>query len=89
MVVLLAMTGEAEAGNHHSRAQARGYPGARRSRAAVPADDTWHNPSTWPAWRQLLPHVLVTTDAHRNLTGVEEEWFLELIVTWSGAPSPP
>jgi hypothetical protein len=42
-------------------------------RAAVPADDPWRNPPAWPAWRQLLPHVLVTTDPHRNLTGVEED----------------
>jgi DNA-binding SARP family transcriptional activator len=45
--------------------------------AAVP-DKPWDNPPAWPAWRQLLPHVLVTTDPHRNLTGVEEDvaWLL-------------
>jgi tetratricopeptide (TPR) repeat protein len=42
-------------------------------RAAVPAEDPWNNPPAWPAWRQLLPHVLVATDPHRNLTGVEED----------------
>ena len=41
-------------------------------RGAVP-DDPWDNPPTWLAWRQLLPHVLVTTDPHRTLTGVEED----------------
>jgi hypothetical protein len=41
-------------------------------RAAVP-DAPWQNPAAWPAWRQLLPHVLVATDPHRTLTGVEED----------------
>ncbi len=35
-------------------------------RHAVPADP-WNNPGSWPAWRQLLPHVLAVTDpAHRT-----------------------
>jgi tetratricopeptide (TPR) repeat protein len=49
----------------------------RLLRAAVPAeDDRWDNP---PAWRQLLPHILITTDPHRTLTGVEEDvaWLLD------------
>ena len=47
-------------------------------RAAVPADP-WENPPAWPAWRQLLPHVLVATDAHRLLRGAEEDvaWLLQ------------
>jgi tetratricopeptide (TPR) repeat protein len=51
----------------------------RLLRAAVPADDPWDNPPAWPAWRQLLPHVLVATDPHRTLTGVEEDvaWLLD------------
>jgi tetratricopeptide (TPR) repeat protein len=50
----------------------------RLLRAAVPADDPCGNPQAWPAWRQLLPHVLVATDSHRALTGVEEDvaWLL-------------
>jgi hypothetical protein len=50
----------------------------RLLRAAVPTDDPWENPLTWPAWRPLLPHVLVATDAHRTLTRVEEDvaWLL-------------
>jgi tetratricopeptide (TPR) repeat protein len=46
-------------------------------RAAVP-DAPWNNPAAWPAWRQLLPHVLVATDPHRTLTGVERDvaWLL-------------
>jgi hypothetical protein len=48
-------------------------------RAAVPADTPWENPQVWPAWRQLLPHVLVATDPHRPLTEVEEDvaWLLD------------
>jgi tetratricopeptide (TPR) repeat protein len=51
----------------------------RLLRAAVPADDSRRNPPVWPAWRQFLPHVLVATDTHRHLIGVEEDvaWLLE------------
>ncbi|MBV9013736.1 MAG: tetratricopeptide repeat protein [Pseudonocardiales bacterium] len=51
----------------------------RLLRAVVPVDDPWKNPSTWPPWLQLLPHVLVTTDPHRTLTKVEPEvaWLLD------------
>jgi DNA-binding SARP family transcriptional activator/tetratricopeptide (TPR) repeat protein len=49
----------------------------RLLRAAVP-DDPWDNPPAWPAWRQLIPHVLAAIDPHRNLTGVEKDvaWLL-------------
>ncbi|MBV9011111.1 MAG: tetratricopeptide repeat protein [Pseudonocardiales bacterium] len=33
----------------------------RLLREAVPAEP-WDNPASWPAWRQLLPHVLAVTD---------------------------
>ena len=51
----------------------------RLLRGAVPADGPWDNPPAWPAWRQLLPHVLVATDPHRNLMGVEQDvaWLLD------------
>ncbi|MBV9144159.1 MAG: tetratricopeptide repeat protein [Pseudonocardiales bacterium] len=51
----------------------------RLLRAAAPPDDPWLNPPVWPVWRQLLPHVLVATDPHRTLTGVEEDvaWLLD------------
>jgi tetratricopeptide (TPR) repeat protein len=50
----------------------------RLLRAAVPADDPWKNPPTWPAWRQLVPHILVATDPHRKLIEVDEDvaWLL-------------
>jgi tetratricopeptide (TPR) repeat protein len=61
--------------------------------AAVPADDPWDNPPAWPVWRQLLPHVLVATDPHRNLTGVEEDvaWLLDRAAEYlrtRGEPGP-
>jgi tetratricopeptide (TPR) repeat protein len=64
--------------------------------AAVPADDLWDNPLAWPAWRRLLPHVLVATDPHRTLTGVEEDvaWLLDragwhLLARGEPAPALP
>ena len=45
----------------------------RLLRAAAPANDPWENPLVWPAWRQLLPHVLAVTDPHRTLTRAEED----------------
>jgi tetratricopeptide (TPR) repeat protein len=33
----------------------------RLLREAVPAEP-WDNPASWPAWRQVLPHVLAVTD---------------------------
>jgi Domain of unknown function (DUF4062)/NB-ARC domain/Tetratricopeptide repeat len=46
---------------------------------AVPPEDPWYNPLIWLSWRPLLPHVLVATDPHRALTGVEETvaWLLD------------
>ncbi|HET9255520.1 MAG TPA: FxSxx-COOH system tetratricopeptide repeat protein [Pseudonocardiaceae bacterium] len=46
--------------------------------AAIPTDDPWDNPPVWPAWRQLLPHVLVATDPHRVLIKVNQDlaWLL-------------
>lgn len=50
----------------------------RLLRAGVPHDDSWDNPQVWPAWHQLLPHILAATDSHRTLTGVEQDvaWLL-------------
>jgi len=55
----------------------------RLLRAAVP-EDPWDNPPAWPVWRQLLPHVMVATDPHRNLTGAEQDvaWLLDRAATY-------
>ena len=40
--------------------------------------DPWMNPSAWPLWQALLPHVLVATAAGRPLDAVASEvsWLL-------------
>jgi tetratricopeptide (TPR) repeat protein len=52
-------------------------------RAAVPSDPL-DNPPVWPAWRQLLPHVLAATDPHRTLIATEQEmaWLLHCAATY-------
>jgi DNA-binding SARP family transcriptional activator len=65
----------------------------RLLRAAVPADDPWDSPPAWPAWRQLLPHVLVVTDPDRILTGAEQDvaWLLNRAAKYlhtRGEPTP-
>ncbi|MGH4009661.1 MAG: FxSxx-COOH system tetratricopeptide repeat protein [Pseudonocardiaceae bacterium] len=64
----------------------------RLLRVAVP-DDPWDNTSTWSAWRQLLPHVLVATDPLRVLDMTEEDvaWLLDRAATYlqiRGEPGP-
>jgi hypothetical protein len=39
----------------------------RMLRAAATEDNPWNNPSAWPFWHQLLPHVLAATDPDRPL----------------------
>jgi tetratricopeptide (TPR) repeat protein len=63
----------------------------RLLRAAAPAENPWD--TAWPAWRQLLPHVLVATDPHRDLAGVEEDvaWLLNRAAKYlqsQGEPTP-
>ncbi|WP_448640774.1 FxSxx-COOH system tetratricopeptide repeat protein [Geodermatophilus sp. URMC 63] len=39
--------------------------------------EVWNNPAVWPAWRQLLPHVLALTGATRPMEGIEDDaWWL-------------
>ncbi|MGH3830408.1 MAG: FxSxx-COOH system tetratricopeptide repeat protein [Pseudonocardiaceae bacterium] len=56
----------------------------RLLRAAMPADDPWDNLSTWPLWRQLLPHVLTATDARRTLDPIGDDvgWLLHRAGTY-------
>jgi Tetratricopeptide repeat/NB-ARC domain len=64
----------------------------RLLRGAVPADPA-DNPQVWPAWRRLLPHVLVATAPERTTSGVEEDiaWLLHRAAEYlqtRGEPAP-
>ena len=50
----------------------------RLLRDAVPPDP-WNNAASWPAWRQLLPHVLALTDPARGVEpdGTDIPWLLD------------
>jgi Domain of unknown function (DUF4062)/Tetratricopeptide repeat/NB-ARC domain len=50
----------------------------RLLREVVPADP-WKNPASWPAWRQLLPHVLAVTGPARGADPDSRDipWLLE------------
>ena len=39
---------------------------AQRLLQGVAPINPWNNPASWPAWRQLLPHVLAVTDPARG-----------------------
>ncbi|MGH3770589.1 MAG: FxSxx-COOH system tetratricopeptide repeat protein [Pseudonocardiaceae bacterium] len=59
---------------------------------AVPADP-WNNPASWPAWRQLLPHVLAVTDPARGADPDHNDlpWLLDRAATYlvtRGEPRP-
>jgi hypothetical protein len=47
-------------------------------RGAIPADP-YNDPTSWPTWRQLLPHVLAVTDTSRGLrqAGQDVSWLLD------------
>ncbi|MGH3885719.1 MAG: FxSxx-COOH system tetratricopeptide repeat protein [Pseudonocardiaceae bacterium] len=55
----------------------------RLLRAAVP-DDPWDNPPAWPAWRQLLPHVLVAANGSHALDAAADDvaWLLDRAATY-------
>ena len=52
----------------------------RLLRGAVPADP-WNDPATWPAWRQLLPHVLAVTE-HTDSDSRDVPWLLHRAATF-------
>jgi Tetratricopeptide repeat len=62
----------------------------RLLRAGVP-EDPWNNPSTWPTWRLLLPHVLAVTDPTRPLDTIESDvsWLLDRAGTYLQARGAP
>ena len=55
------------------------HPGGSVAACRGPGRRSVGQSTAWPAWRQLLPHVLVATDPHRTLTGVEQDvaWLLD------------
>jgi Tetratricopeptide repeat/Domain of unknown function (DUF4062)/NB-ARC domain len=65
----------------------------RLLREAVPAEP-WNNPASWPAWRQLLPHVLAVTDPTHPTApedAPEVAWLLDRAATYlhtRGEPRP-
>jgi hypothetical protein len=65
----------------------------RLLRAAVPAEP-WDDPASWPAWRQLLPHVLAVTDPTHPTDPddtLEVTWLLDRAATYlqtRGEPRP-
>lgn len=65
----------------------------RLLRAAVPAEP-WNDPASWPAWRQLLPHVLAVTDPTHPTdpdNAPEAAWLLDRAATYlhtRGEPRP-
>jgi hypothetical protein len=64
----------------HDHAETGGWAAAvvRMLRAAAPPDSC-ANPSVWPRWQQLLPHVLAATDPDRPFDPVGDQvaWLLD------------
>lgn len=59
---------------------------------AVPVDP-WNNPPSWPAWRQLLPHVLAVIEPVRypDPDSPDVPWLLDRAATYlltQGEPRP-
>jgi DNA-binding SARP family transcriptional activator/tetratricopeptide (TPR) repeat protein len=73
--------------------QQQGLPNlaVRLLHAAALANDPWDNPPVWPAWRQLLPHILTATEPQRDLSGVEEgvAWLLNRAAEYLQARGEP
>lgn len=62
----------------------RGGEGVVRLLCSVAPGQVWSNPSVWPRWQQLLPHVLAATDPARSLHQVAEQvaWLLDRAATY-------
>ncbi|MBV9142108.1 MAG: tetratricopeptide repeat protein [Pseudonocardiales bacterium] len=63
----------------------------RLLRDAVPAEP-WNNPASWPAWRQLLPHVFAVTDPTHPTDpddALEVAWLLDRAATYLLARGEP
>jgi tetratricopeptide (TPR) repeat protein len=57
---------------------------------AVPVD-SWNTPASWPAWRQLLPHVLAVTDPTRGADPDSRDvpWLLDRAALYLHAQGEP
>jgi hypothetical protein len=49
---------------------------ARRLLRETVPPDPWNNLATWPAWRQLLPHVLTVTSRDSKSAGEVVAWLI-------------
>jgi tetratricopeptide (TPR) repeat protein len=51
----------------------------------------WNNPSVWPMWRLLLPHILTATDSERSLDSVADQtsWLLDSTATYLRSRGDP
>ena len=57
--------------------------------AALP-EDVWNNPTAWPRWQQLLPHVLVAVDPER-IPDVDDgvSWLLDHVANYRHSRGEP
>jgi hypothetical protein len=65
---------------------------ALRLLSATVPPDPWDNPATWPAWRQLLPHVLAITDKARTPAVSDMDdvaWLLNQAAAYLGRRGEP
>ncbi|MGH3897699.1 MAG: tetratricopeptide repeat protein [Pseudonocardiaceae bacterium] len=60
----------------------------RLLRATVPAGP-WNDPVTWPAWRQLLPHVLTVTSRDPKSADEDVAWLLDRAATYLQTQGSP
>ncbi len=70
---------------------ALGQAAAHLAETCMPAD--WDNPATWPAWQQLLPHVLAVTGICLSSDPADENvaWLLDCAGVYllaRGEPAP-
>ncbi len=83
-----------QARTHNDQPAPGGWPTiAVRLLVASAPPDPWQNPAVWPAWRQLLPHILAATDPARDTDPVAEyvAWLLDRAATYldtRGEPRP-
>ncbi len=60
----------------------------RLLRVTAPADP-WDNPTTWPTWRQLLPHVLTVTSRNPESADKDVAWLLDRAASYLHTQGSP